>query len=89
MRLLRDHDNSQRLGRALHLADVDAGLHAVLQVRAGRTGDRALALVDAGDLGLSVQTDDAEFHADRDVRLVVAGLLREISLTKDPAFGRW
>lgn len=87
--LLRDHDNSQRLGRALQLVDVDAGLHAVLSVRPGRAGDRALAQADAGDLGLSVHAELVELIPEHGVRLVVAGLLREISVTENPAFGRW
>lgn len=89
VRLLRDHDNAQRLGRVVELADVLAGLFAVARVLPGRPGDRALAEAAAGELWFSTGVPEVVLRPDPDdprVRLVVSGLLAEISLTDDPAF---
>jgi hypothetical protein len=87
--LLRDHDQSQRLGRATDLAEALDGLHGVVRVDPGRPGDRALRLAAAGLLALSPGVDLRAAHPDplnRGVDLVLAGLLHEVSLTADPAF---
>lgn len=86
VKLLRDHDNSQRVGRVA-LADCPTGLLAVATVKRGRRGDRVLAI--AGRLGFSVGVEWRELlpdPADPRVRLVVAAWLNEISVTEDPAF---
>lgn len=86
MKLLRDHDNSQRLGQ-LTVADCPAGLLAVATVRPGRRGDRILAV--AGRLGFSVGVEFIDLlpdPAELRVRLVAAARLLEISVTGDPAF---
>jgi hypothetical protein len=91
VRLLRDHDNAQRLGAIRPLLDLPSGLFAVARVLPGRAGDRALAEADAGLLGFSVGVPEVELRPDPDdprVRLVVTGLLVEMSLTADPVFGR-
>lgn len=87
--VLRDHDSSQRAGRAVHLAETAAGLYCVLRISRGVRGDRLLALAAEGVLGLSpgvqreqLRTDPAEPR----IRLVERGLLVEITLTRDPAF---
>lgn len=89
VRLLRDHDNAQRLGRVVQLDDLPAGLFAVARVLPGRAGDRALAEAAGGELRFSTGIPEVVLRPDPDdprVRLVVSGLLAEISLTDDPAF---
>lgn len=89
VRLLRDHDQSQYVGKAAALADSPVGLLAVFRVFRGPAGDRALAI--AAELGLSVgpiwQPEDLiPDPANPGVRLVLGGDLPEISLTAWPAF---
>lgn len=89
VRLLRDHDNAQRLGRVVQLDDLPAGLFAVARMLPGRAGDRALAEAAGGELWFSTGIPEVVLRPDPDdprVRLVVSGLLAEISLTDDPAF---
>jgi len=90
--LLYDHDNAQRVGRSLQIADIPSGLHVVLFVNRGGHGDRLLAETAACRLGLSVRApmEDAVWRPDPDepgTRLVVAADLVHISLTRRPAFG--
>jgi phage head maturation protease len=87
--LLRDHDQSQRLGRAVDLAEALDGLHVFVRVGPGRAGDRALRLAAAGALGLSPGVELYAFEPDplnAGVDLVLAGELLEVSLTDNPAF---
>ena len=87
--VLRDHDNSQRVGRALQLADTTGGLQVVLYVRPGRRNDRLLHMTASGELWLSVGIGPPELvvdPADTRVRLVTSAALPEISLTASPAF---
>jgi HK97 family phage prohead protease len=85
--LLVDHDHGQRLGRATGWHESAAGLWAVLRVRTGRRGDRALALAATGELrGLSAGIERAELGRDQGVTVVRRALLREVSLTAAPAF---
>ena len=92
VKLLRDHDNSQAIGKAVKLEDTDAGLVATFKVSPGRAGDEALALAIDGVLdGLSVGVDFREEHFSPDPRfpgatLVSQAALREISLTAVPSF---
>ncbi|MFG1899608.1 HK97 family phage prohead protease [Micromonospora carbonacea] len=93
VKLLRDHDYRQPLGRAVELTDTPRGLKVKFTVAPGPAGDEALALADHGTLdGLSVGVDfdlAADTVPDPDdkgtVRVRRADL-RETSLTAVPAF---
>lgn len=85
--LLRDHDQGQRVGRALRVHDTAAGPLGVFRVQYGPDGDRALAV--AGRAGLSPGVQGLESAPDPDrsgVLLVSFAACVEVSLTKDPAF---
>jgi HK97 family phage prohead protease len=94
VKMLRDHDFTQPLGRALSLQSTDVGLMATFQIGRGDEGDKALQSAEDGVLdGLSIgvwfdgiadewQPDPA----DESVRLVRRATLREISLTAMPSF---
>jgi hypothetical protein len=87
--LLGDHDQSQRLGRVIGLAETLDGLHVLFRVYPGRAGDRALAEAPDGVLGLSPGVELRAFEPDplnAGVVLVLGGVLLEVSLTADPAF---
>lgn len=90
VKLLRDHDFTQPMGKATNLVDGEAGLEATFSVGAGPERDAVLA--DAADRildGLSVGVDITDLVADPDnegVYLVTAGVLREVSITAMPAF---
>jgi len=92
VKLLRDHDHSQALGKAIALTETPDGLMATFRVARGKAGDEALELAADGVLdGLSVGVDFTEdgFAADptdRSVSLVRSAALREVSLTAMPAF---
>jgi len=93
VKLLRDHDTRQPLGKAIQLRDTPKGLLVRFKVAKGTAGDEALELADDGVLdGLSVGVD---FDAARDtvpdpkskgVVLVRRADLREVSLTAMPSF---
>lgn len=92
VKLLRDHDHSQALGKAIALNDTPAGLVASFKVARGKAGDEALQLAADGVLdGLSIGID---FHdggtipdpQNRGVNLVQSAALREVSLTAVPSF---
>jgi hypothetical protein len=87
--LLRDHDQSQRLGRATCLAETLDGLYVLFRVWPGRAGDRALAEAATGELAFSPGVELLAFEPDplnAGVVLVLGGDLLEVSLTADPAF---
>jgi HK97 family phage prohead protease len=102
VKMLRDHDFRQPLGRALSIADGDEGLQTAFKIGAGP--DRDAALADAADGiidGLSVgvdfsqpgdpgyNADDPDVIEDPDnpgVMLVRRAVLREVSITPLPAF---
>jgi HK97 family phage prohead protease len=94
VKLLRDHDFSQPLGRAVSLTNTDAGLMATFKVARGTAGDDALSLAEDGVLdGLSIGVwfdgEGDEWQpdpADESVRYVHKGSLREITLTPMPSF---
>jgi HK97 family phage prohead protease len=93
VKLLRDHDFGQPLGRAVDLKSTSAGLQVRFKVARGAEGDRALELAEDGVLdGLSVGVDfdmsaDTELDGkDKSVTLVRRADLREVSLTAMPAF---
>ena len=85
IRMLRDHDHSQRLGRAVDLAHTPAGLDPTLDVDPGPAGDRALArIADGTERGLSVGVTFVDVQRVRGTYVVRSALLREISLTTRP-----
>lgn len=90
VKLLRDHDRSQAVGRAIKLDETAEGLLATFKVARGVDGDRVLALAEDGVLdGLSVGVDIADAIPDtqnKGTYLVRRAVLREVSLTAMPAF---
>jgi HK97 family phage prohead protease len=93
VKLLVNHDPEQAIGYAAELHETDAGLVGTFKVARVPEGDRALQLAEDGVFdGLSVGVDfpDSESFTvdptDPDVRLVLAGRLRETSLCPIPAF---
>ncbi|MDG4809935.1 phage portal protein [Micromonospora sp. WMMD1120] len=93
VKLLRDHDYRQPLGKAIELTDTPRGLKVKFSVAPGAAGDEALALAEHGTLdGLSVGVD-FDMAADTvpddknkgTVRVRRADL-RETSITAVPAF---
>jgi HK97 family phage prohead protease len=92
VKLLRDHDPRQPLGRAVSLTESHQGLKVRFKVARGPAGDEALALAEDGVLdGLSAGVDFMAGDAatdprDRSTLLVNRADLREVSLTAMPAF---
>lgn len=93
VKMLRDHDHGQPIGRATKLDATDAGLMATFKIARGAEGDRALELAEDGVLdGLSVGIDFVDGDewqpdpSDESVRLVRRATLREVSITAMPAF---
>ena len=85
IRMLRDHDQSQRLGRDYDLVHTPAGLEPALLVDPGPAGDRALArIADGTERGLSVGVTFVNVVRLRGTYVVRSALLREISLTTRP-----
>jgi HK97 family phage prohead protease len=93
VKLFRDHDTSNPLGRALTLKNTPAGLHARFQVITGPDGDKVLDLAQQGVLDGFSPGVDFDLAADtvpdpreRGVTLVRRADLREGSLTAIPAY---
>ena len=93
VKLLRDHDHRQAIGKAVTLTDTPQGLKVRFKVAAGAAGDEALQLAADGVLdGLSVgvefdlTSDTAPDPRNKGVLLVRRCDLREISLTAMPNF---
>ena len=95
VKLNRDHDHSQILGRALRLQNTPKGLETTFFIARGDDGDRALSLAEDGALdGFSVEIDfddeAGDSHEtdpnDGSVRLVRQAILRGVALTGMPAF---
>lgn len=90
VKLLRDHDYGQPLGKAIRLNDTSAGFAVKFSVARGLAGDTALQLAEDGVLdGLSVGVDIEQADTDpkdKSVMLVGRAALREVSLTAMPAF---
>ncbi|MDG4821275.1 phage portal protein [Asanoa sp. WMMD1127] len=93
VKLLRDHDKTQALGRAVRIEETPAGPVGTFRVASGAEGDRALALAQEGVLdGVSVGIDmplAGDYAADplnKGVTLVRRADLREVSLTALPAY---
>ncbi|WP_281251408.1 phage portal protein [Micromonospora avicenniae] len=92
VKLLRDHDRSQAVGRAVEFTETPQGVVIKFKVARGPEGDRVLELAADGVLdGLSVgvefmATDTTPDPENRGVTLVRRADLREVSLTAMPAF---
>jgi HK97 family phage prohead protease/HK97 family phage major capsid protein len=95
VKLNRDHDFEQLIGRATTLKSTAAGLFAKFKIAEGVEGDRALALAQDEILdGFSIEIDfddsagDEWFSdpSDESVRFVRQGTLRGVALTGMPAF---
>lgn len=92
LRLNNDHDQAQRIGRAILAEDSDAGLVLTFKIQPGRAGDRALAMArDGSKTGLSVEVDIDTLDTQPDpenpgVLLVNMANLTGVGLVKDPAF---
>jgi HK97 family phage prohead protease len=92
VKLLRDHDISQPVGRAVSLDDRADGLYGVFQVARGSAGDEVLMLAEDGVLdgfsaGPLIEPDGWQADpSDRGVRLVYNGRLVETTVTAIPAY---
>lgn len=92
VKLLRDHDNSQPLGKAVRTWATPEGQWATFKVARGKAGDEALALAADGVLdGFSVGVDfNGDGYSpdptDRSVYNVTSAAWRETSLTAMPSF---
>lgn len=92
VKLLRDHDNTQAIGKAVSIQDTDAGLLCTFKISPGPAGDHVLAL--AADevldgLSIGVEWRDEDYGPDPlnpGAYLVRSAALREVSLTAVPAF---
>jgi len=92
VKLLRDHEPSRAVGKAVSIVDTPEGLFARFKVARGAAGDEALTLAADGVIdGLSVGVDFksgdvAHDPHDSHVLRVTGFNLREVSLTPLPAF---
>lgn len=91
VKLLRDHDLTQPVGRALSLEDREDGLYGVFSIARGEEGDKILSLAEDGVLdgfsaGPRISADGWEVDRnDRNVRLVHDAKLVEVTSTALPA----
>ena len=87
IRLLREHDRTAPLGRAVSGREHDSGIDAKFRIAGTSAGTDAL--VEASEMlrdGLSVGVDVIESHTDDDGTLIVtAARLDEVSLVAHPA----
>lgn len=92
VKLLRDHDPSQPVGKALSLEDRSDGLYGIYSVARGEEGDKVLSLAEDGVLdgfsaGARIEVDGWEMSAeDRSVRDVLNARLVETTVTALPAY---
>lgn len=92
VKLLRDHDIHQPVGKAIALQDREDGLYGVFQVARGPKGDEILEMAEDGILdgfsaGPLIQADGWRFATDdRTVRDVFNSHLAETTITAMPAF---
>lgn len=86
IRLLREHDHANPLGRSVSVKEHDAGIDARFRIAATTAGNDAL--VEASENlrdGLSVGVEVLESHHDDDALVVTAARLDEVSLVAHPA----
>jgi HK97 family phage portal protein/HK97 family phage prohead protease len=88
VKLLRDHDREQAVGKAIELQDTPEGLWARFKVARGVEGDRVLELAEDGVLdGLSIGLGNGvKFAARAGVLHAVSAPLAEISILPFPSF---
>jgi hypothetical protein len=92
LRLNDEHDQAQRLGRAIDVQDTELGLIVTFKIDPGPAGDRALALAATGEktgLSAELEMDTADFGrdpAEPGVRLVTLANLTGAGHVRDPAF---
>lgn len=92
VKLLRDHDPTQPVGRAVALDDRRDGLYGVYQVARGDKGDEVLSLAEDGVLdgfsaGPLIEPGGWEVDpTERGVRSVFNGRLVETTITAIPAY---
>lgn len=91
VKLLRDHDTTRPVGRALALEDTEDGLYGVFSVARGAAGDEVLSLAEDDVLdGFSIGPVMSEqgFTVDKTtgVRHVSDARLAEVTVTAVPAF---
>lgn len=92
VKLLRDHEVGQPVGRAVSLANRNEGLWGRFKIRNGPEGDDVLDLaqdqiLDGFSAGAIIQAEGWELDpSDRGVRLVSNATLRETTITAMPAF---
>lgn len=90
VKLLRDHDYGQPLGKALALQNGDDAFNVKFSVARGPAGDEALSLADDGVLdgfSVGVDFDDEDITEEEDGTLLInRATLLEVSLTAMPAF---
>lgn len=92
VKLLRDHDITQPVGRAVELTDRRVGMHGAFQIARSSAGDEVLALAEDGILdgfsvGASIDPNGwSPDSRDRSVRLVHRALIKETTITALPAY---
>jgi HK97 family phage prohead protease/HK97 family phage major capsid protein len=91
VKVFRDHDHHEPIGRALALTNTAGGLEVTLKIARGSKGDEVLSLAEDGVLdGLSVGIKfDEPLQPDNDdpsVMFVHRAMLREVSVTALPSF---
>lgn len=86
VRLVREHDDTNPLGRAVELTASAAGIDGVFRIAATRSGDDAL--VEAADKlrdGLSVGVEVLESEFEGEVLVITAARLDHVGLVTRPA----
>lgn len=83
--LLRDHDNSQRVGLIVSFQETEDGLPVTGWVRPSPAGDRALAVATDGG-ALSAGLEEIKFEKIDGICVVRSAVLREVSIVKAGAF---
>lgn len=94
--LLRDHDNSQRVGLIVSFQETEDGLPVTGWVRPSPAGDRALAVAISGGGvdehgkprpgALSAGLEEIKFEKIDGICVVRSAVLREVSIVKAGAF---
>lgn len=81
-----EHDRTRPIGRAIELAEDQAGITGAFRVLPTRTGDDALVEAAEGlRAGFSVGVEVDSYEVDGDVMVITAARLDEVSLVTHPA----
>lgn len=92
VKLLRDHNIREAVGKAIALESREDGLYGTFSIARGEEGDRVLSLAEDGvldgfSIGPEISDDSWQYSSeDRTVRLVTNAPLRETTVTAMPAF---